>query len=155
MTGGGASQRGGKERQCAALPVVQTANGPRIVLVTSRDTRRWVLPKGWVNDGLSSHRAAEREALEEAGLEGEIERSPFGAYSYGKRLADGSVRVCTVAVHLLRVTRLRESWPEMRERERRQFTAEEAAGLVQEPELAALLRAFGAAQDSAEAAPAK
>jgi 8-oxo-dGTP pyrophosphatase MutT (NUDIX family) len=133
-------------RQCAALPVVETPEGVRIVMVTSRETRRWVLPKGWVNDGLTPHRAAEREALEEAGLEGKIDRSPLGSYTYGKRLGDGAVRDCTVTVHLLRVTRMRERWPEREERERRLFAPEEAAGLVDEPGLRELLRNFAPAR---------
>ncbi|HZF75013.1 MAG TPA: NUDIX hydrolase [Acetobacteraceae bacterium] len=142
MKAGSVRDPAARGRQCAALPVLDTPEGVRVVMVTSRETRRWVLPKGWVDDGLTPHRAAAREALEEAGLEGEIERRPVGSYSYGKRLADGTVRECTVSVHLFHVSRMRDRWPEHDQRERRLFAPEEAAELVAEPELQSLLRGF-------------
>ena len=129
-------------RQCAALPLTGAGLALRVVLVTSRDTRRWVLPKGWLEPGEAPHQAAAREAFEEAGLVGEPEREPIGAYLYRKRLARGAVLETQVEVFAFRVARLLRAWPERAERSRRQFTPEAAAALVQEPDLAALLRSL-------------
>eukprot|EP01037_Dinobryon_pediforme_P043882 gene43882-55248_t len=74
-------------RQVAALPVIKTATGEtRVVLMTSRETRRWVIPKGWPITGLKNHEAAAREAFEEVGLVGAIGKKPIGSYQYFKRM---------------------------------------------------------------------
>ena len=127
-------------RQSAALPVVGAGAAMRVVLITSRETRRWVVPKGWIEPHEPPHRSAAREALEEAGLQGEAEPAPLGAYVYPKRLAGGLVQATEVLVFLLRVTRQLRDWPERGERTRRLFTPDAAAALVAEPGLAALLR---------------
>jgi len=133
---------GGERRQCAALPMLGQGPGLRIVLVTSRETRRWVIPKGWIEPGEAPNRSAAREAFEEAGLAGEAEADPLGRYTYAKRLPHGAILPCEVLVFRLRVTRLLRDWPERRERERRLFTPEAAAALVLEPDLARLLRSL-------------
>ena len=112
----------------------------RIVLVTSRETRRWVIPKGWIEPNEPPHRSAAREAFEEAGLHGEPEPEPIGAYGYSKRMGRGVLLPCQVLVYRFRVARLLADWPERAERTRRLFTPAAAAALVQEPELAELLR---------------
>jgi 8-oxo-dGTP pyrophosphatase MutT (NUDIX family) len=127
-------------RQCAALPLFGQGRAQRIVLVTSRETRRWVLPKGWVEAGEAPHDSAAREAFEEAGLAGEAEAAPVGTYSYAKRMPRGALLQCDVQVFRFRVARLLPEWPERRERDRRLFTPEAAAALVLEPDLARLLR---------------
>lgn len=132
-------------RQCAALPVLGSGGAQRVVLVTSRETRRWVLPKGWIEPGEQPHRSALREAFEEAGLTGEAEREPIGSYVYGKRLAGGGVASTEVLVFRLRVARLLPDWPERGERERRLFRPAAAAALVLEPDLARLLRRLASA----------
>jgi 8-oxo-dGTP pyrophosphatase MutT (NUDIX family) len=131
---------GQARQQCAALPVVGGGAAARVVLVTSRETRRWVIPKGWIEPGEAPHRSAAREAYEEAGLVGEAEAVPLGVYAYGKRMRTGHVAPCEVLVFRFRVARLLYDWPERRERTRRLVTPHAAAGLVQEPELALLLR---------------
>ncbi|WP_270934809.1 NUDIX hydrolase [Falsiroseomonas oryzae] len=137
----GTSRSSGQaRRQSAALPMLGSGAALRIVLVTSRETRRWVLPKGWVEPHEAPHRSAAREAFEEAGLSGEAEILPLGTYAYGKRTSRGEVLPLEVLVFRFRVARLLHDWPERRERERRLFTPAAAAALVQEPGLAALLR---------------
>ena len=134
----------GPRRQYAALPGQLAGDGtPRVLLLTSRGTRRWVIPKGWPMNGMSPAAAAAREAYEEAGLEGTIEDAvPIGHYHYEKGLPGGrSVRL-QVAVFLLIVSRQLPIWPEQAERETRWCDPEEAAELVAEPELAAILRAL-------------
>lgn len=126
-------------RQSAALPVIGDGAALRVVLITSRETRRWVVPKGWIEKREAPHRSAAREAFEEAGLHGEADPEPLGAYAYAKRMPRGLLRPTEVLVFRFRVANLLTDWPEQRERERQLFTPAEAAALVAEPELAALL----------------
>jgi 8-oxo-dGTP pyrophosphatase MutT (NUDIX family) len=128
-------------RQIAALPIRRDGRGRmRVLMVTSRDTGRWVTPKGWLIDGEKPWRAAEIEALEEAGAVGFIASAPLGFYHYDKRLKDGECLRCRVTVYPLMVEKLRRRWKERGERKRRWFRPGEAARMVDEAELAALLR---------------
>jgi 8-oxo-dGTP pyrophosphatase MutT (NUDIX family) len=129
-----------ERRQSAALPLLGSGAALRVVLITSRETRRWVVPKGWIEAGEAPHRSAAREAFEEAGLHGEPDAEAFGAYAYPKRLSSGVVLPTEVLVFRFRVARLLRDWPERGERTRRLFVPEAAAALVAEPGLAALLR---------------
>ena len=113
----------------------------RVLLVTSRETRRWVIPKGWPMKGRKPHAAAAREAFEEAGVVGQVTKAAVGAYPYMKRLKNGALIPCLVRVYPLQVTQERAAWPEMGERERRWLGVEAAAEAVSEPELAELIRA--------------
>src|SRR3954469_23673081 len=114
----------------------------RVMLITSRESRRWVIPKGWPMRGLKPHRAAEREAYEEAGLEGRIGKVAVGVYAYEKRLPNGPAVPCEVSVFPLQVTSQRKRWPEMGQRDGRWLSPDEAAELVQEEGLQHLLRGF-------------
>lgn len=132
-----------RRRQIAALPFRIDAEGRvEVLLVTSRETKRWIIPKGWPMSGRKDHRAAEQEAFEEAGLKGRIGKKSVGRYRYDKRLDDGSAISCAVKVYPLEVSEERERWPERHQRTRRWYAAEEAAGLVQEGDLQSLLRGF-------------
>lgn len=122
-------------RQFAALPYAITAGHIEVCLVTSRDTQRWIIPKGWAERKLAPHKLAAREALEEAGLVGKIAKKPVGEYTYVK---DGKVS-CRVAVFPMLVRQQLESWQESAERTRTWVASSVAADLVEEPELAALL----------------
>jgi 8-oxo-dGTP pyrophosphatase MutT (NUDIX family) len=99
-----------------------------------------VVPKGWIEPNEQPHRSAAREAFEEAGLMGEADHDPLGAYAYPKRLARGGAVMTEVVVFRFRIARLLHDWPERKERERRLFTPAAAAALVAEAGLAALLR---------------
>jgi 8-oxo-dGTP pyrophosphatase MutT (NUDIX family) len=135
-----AQQDRGAGVQYAALPY-RWRDGVEVLLITSRETGRWVLPKGWPMKGMKPHAAAAREALEEAGIKGKVGKSAIGSYSYGKRLPQG-VLACTVEVYPLAVDRQMTRWPERGQRTLAWFSASEAAGLVEEADLASLLRAF-------------
>ncbi|WP_246503753.1 NUDIX hydrolase [Plastoroseomonas arctica] len=126
--------------QFAALPMTQVGGELRVLLVTSRETHRWVLPKGWAETGLTPPELAAKEAFEEAGAVGAMAANPTGTYRYRKRLKAGRRVTCLVGVFAMHVDQLLEEWPEAGERERRWFSPAEAAGLVQEEGLAALLR---------------
>lgn len=133
-----------------------TSSGLRILLVTSRETGRWVIPKGWPMKACRPHQAAAQEAFEEAGVEGRIRKKATGSYRYPKTLRNGNVVACRVKVFTMKVERLVGTWPEATERRREWFTAEEAAAAVQEPELAELLRSLGSLIAEAEdPAPSK
>lgn len=129
--------------QIAALPVRHTDKGTmQVLMVTSRETGRWVMPKGWTMDGKKPWVAAEIEALEEAGAKGRISREAIGHYHYDKVLEDGSTIRCRVQVFPMVVQKLKRDWKERKERKRRWFSAKSAAKSVHEPELADLLRSL-------------
>lgn len=132
-----------RRRQIAALPFRIDAEGRiEVLLVTSRETKRWIIPKGWPMSGRKDHRAAAQEAYEEAGLKGRIGKKSVGRYRYDKRLGDGSAVSCAVKVFPLEVSEERKRWPERKQRIRRWYAPEEAASLVQEGDLQSLLRGF-------------
>lgn len=129
--------------QIAALPVHWDRNFKlRILMVTSRDSGRWVMPKGWRMDGKKPWRAAEIEALEEAGAVGHISKTPVGQYHYQKRLDNGRDIPCRVTLYPMVVEKLKRRWKERKQRKRHWFTPERAASLVDETELSELLGAL-------------
>jgi 8-oxo-dGTP pyrophosphatase MutT (NUDIX family) len=89
--------------QVAALPWREGEAGMEIMLVTSRDSKRWILPKGWPEGEESLSGTAAREALEEAGVSGSVEPREFGRYYYGKKLSSGLEWRCEVLVYPIRV----------------------------------------------------
>jgi 8-oxo-dGTP pyrophosphatase MutT (NUDIX family) len=129
-------------RQYGAVPfMIDRAGRVRVALLTSRETQRWVIPKGWPMAKRSATEAARREVREEAGLTGTvINATPVGHYLYKKRLAPGKLVTCRVVVFLLRVRREFDVWPEREQRVRAWFSPEVAATLVAEKGLAAILR---------------
>lgn len=130
--------------QLAALCHRGDGAGREVLLVSSRDTGRWILPKGWPMTGKSSGETVLQEAWEEAGVsDGLVAPAPLGSYRYQKRLQTGwSVPVETTVYPVL-VRRLSNSFPEAHQRQRIWVTPMDAAERVDEPDLAALLRAFG------------
>ncbi|NJM82555.1 MAG: NUDIX hydrolase [Tabrizicola sp.] len=113
-----------------------------VLLITSRDTGRWVIPKGWPIPGLSPEAAAATEAWEEAGVRGQVNPVCLGRFGYLKDLEPADTVPCAVAVYGLRVDRLADSYPEAKERSRKWFDPETASTKVHEPELQRLLRDF-------------
>ena len=107
---------------------------PQVLLVSSASRRRWVIPKGIVEPGLSPARSAAKEAWEEAGVRGVISRRMAGTYRYEKWGG-----VCTVRVYLLAVTETTRAWPEAHRRRRRWFSPQKAARRVGEPALERLI----------------
>jgi predicted phosphate transport protein (TIGR00153 family) len=115
---------------------------PRFLLITSRETKRWVIPRGNAVPGLPPHQSAAQEAYEEAGLTGLVEAQEIGTYLFDKRRKDGSTEVANVHVFPLRTTIQSGEWPERKERDTRWFTRDEAAAAVDEPGLKTLIRNF-------------
>lgn len=129
--------------QFAALCYRTGRKGPKILLISSRDTGRWILPKGWPMKGRSDHDAAGIEAWEEAGVrEADVESEPLGFYHYDKGLSDGSAIPVKCDVYLVRSATLSDEFPERGQRERDWCGLELAATRVREPELQALLRSL-------------
>ena len=115
-----------------------------VLLITSRDTGRWVIPKGWPMADRRPDEAAAQEAWEEAGVTGESGGTALGLFSYDKARKTKEALPCVVTVYPLRVERLAARFPERAERRRRWFSAERAARLVAEPELRAMLAQLAA-----------
>lgn len=126
------------DRQIAALPLrLGTSGVPELLLVTSRGTKRWIIPKGGRMKGLKDHEAAAVEAAEEAGVRGPVRKKPGGFYTYWRR-ADRDFRLTKVDVFVLKVEGEAEHWKEIGQRERRWVDVLMGADLVDEPELSSL-----------------
>jgi 8-oxo-dGTP pyrophosphatase MutT (NUDIX family) len=128
--------------QYAALPIRHEAGGRLCVtLLTSRETRRWIIPKGWPIRGREPSEVAAQEAFEEAGLVGTIvSKHPSGRYHYEKQLFPNRGILCEVTVHLLLVERQLDDWPEKAEREMQWSDPSDTCNLVDEGALAEILR---------------
>ncbi|HEY8574304.1 NUDIX hydrolase [Phenylobacterium sp.] len=128
--------------QFAALPWRRAGDGAvEVLLITSRETKRWVIPKGWPMADRDAVGTAAQEAWEEGGVRGRMEQRPLGLYGYDKWKNDRA-QPMAVTVFALEVTDIADAWPEMDERERLWTSPTEAAARVAEPELAAILKRF-------------
>lgn len=127
--------------QYAALPYRhRTASRTEVLLVTSRETGRWIIPKGWPIRRKTPYATAEREAREEAGVVGTIGKRAIGSFSYEKRLKNGKVIICKVKVFALKVKRQVEDWREKGQRQVQWLSRSKAAKTVLEPVLRNLIR---------------
>ncbi len=130
-----------KHLQVAALCTREGKAGKQVLLITSRDTGRWIVPKGWPIDGLDGPESALQEAWEEAGVsKADIEADPMGIYEYQKGLDHGMSVPVVTQVYLTKVRSLEDDYPEADERSRRWVSPQDAAELVDEPDLKAILR---------------
>ena len=114
----------------------------RVLLITSRGTKRWIVPKGWPMAKKDPHEAALQEAAEEAGVIGRAWSDPLGQYTYMKLMPDGSEIPCIGLLFPVRVRLLKAEYPEANERDRKGFSRKKAARKVDEPDLAGLIRDF-------------
>jgi len=117
-------------RQSAVIPHRFGTDGLEVLLITSRKRKRWVLPKGVVEPGMTPAGSAEKEAFEEAGIEGRVDDRPLGSYQYRKWGG-----TCTVEVFAMRVTVQSAGWPEADIRTREWVPLADAAGRVDEADL--------------------
>lgn len=128
--------------QFAALCYRLSGNKPQILLITSRGTGRWIVPKGWPMDGMTPAECAGQEAWEEAGVIGRAHDQCLGLYSYNKMADSKDGFPCVAMVYPVRVKRIARDFPEKGQRRRKWFSQKKAAALVVEPELARILRDF-------------
>lgn len=135
--------------QYAALPYRTDAQGNlEILLITSKERRRWVIPKGNPILSMRNYETAAREAYEEAGVEGGIAPEPVGSFRYMKRRRAGPDVPALVTVFPMLVTRQFRHWPERGERQLRWFAPEEAAEAVEEPELKDIIVSLNRRKDA-------
>lgn len=125
--------------QVAALCLRQRGGKQEVLLISSLDTGRWVLPKGWPMRGRSLAAAALREAWEEAGVNGVVAREPLGHFTYAKRSRSGLARPVRVAVFPVQVRRMERGYPEEGRRKLEWVASAAAATMVEEPGLSTLL----------------
>jgi 8-oxo-dGTP pyrophosphatase MutT (NUDIX family) len=137
--------------QYAALPYRFTpAAALEILLVTTRRSRRWIIPKGWPIKGLKPPKSAAREAFEEAGVRGKIGAKSVGVFTYDKMLDEHGIEVrCEVKVYPLLVRRQSEEWPEFEQRLIQWAEPAKAVALIKEPKLKKLVAAFANRVDAA------
>lgn len=131
-------------RQCGALPFrISASGGLEVLLVTSRGTKRWILPKGWPINGLSDPDSAAREAYEEAGVQGEIGEESIGSFTYQKQ-DDNSAEpgYFCVDVYPLQVERELTLWPEAHQRQKAWVSQIQAAQMIENIELRQLVEGF-------------
>jgi 8-oxo-dGTP pyrophosphatase MutT (NUDIX family) len=134
-------RRTAKRVQYAALPYRRKGKAPtEVLLVTSRETGRWIIPKGWPAKGKPPHKSAAREAREEAGVVGSVKRRSLGVFSYQKRLKSGKVVACDVHVFALKVKRQEARWPEKGERKLKWLPRTKAAKKVGDDVLGTIIR---------------
>jgi 8-oxo-dGTP pyrophosphatase MutT (NUDIX family) len=130
-----ATMRTATDDQAAAIPFRWSSGRLEVALITRRQGKHWIVPKGNIEPGETPRRSALREATEEAGLLGRIGQRPFGAYEYRKGREER-----TVIVYLLEVTQELRRWSEDGERDRKWWSVERAADRVRERGLRVLLR---------------
>lgn len=127
-------------RQIAALVWRKAGKKPEILLITSRISGHWLLPKGWPVEGKSDAESALQEAFEEAGVWGGCDDHPVGSYGYQKLLSGGAALHCTVDVFAVEAVGVLAHWPEREQRRREWVSLSEAAARVMEPDLAEFLQ---------------
>ncbi|WGJ15957.1 NUDIX hydrolase [Methylocapsa sp. D3K7] len=130
--------------QYGALPYRFTKSGaPEILLVTSRQTKRWIIPKGWPIKGLKPAKSAAREAYEEAGVRGSVKTKSIGIFSYEKSSVDDGITIpCDVRLFPLLVKRQSKTWPESEQRVARWLEPTVALSLIKEKSLRSLISSF-------------
>jgi 8-oxo-dGTP pyrophosphatase MutT (NUDIX family) len=130
-------------KQVAALCWRASGKGtPEVLLITSLNSKRWIVPKGWPEPDLSPAENAAREAFEEAGVIGKIGAHPIGTYHYLKEKKDGGGVPCRVEVFALAVTQQLDDWPEKNVRALAWLPLDQAAARVAEPGLRQILKDF-------------
>jgi 8-oxo-dGTP pyrophosphatase MutT (NUDIX family) len=143
--------------QYGALPYRFTPEAAmEILLVTTRQSRRWIIPKGWPIKGLRPAKSAAREAFEEAGVRGRVGAKSIGLFTYEKLLDESGMRVnCEVKVYPLLVKRQSEVWPELKQRVVQWVAPTRAVSMIREPELKALVAAFAGRTTAAKGKSAR
>ena len=118
----------------------------QVLLITSRRTQRWILPKGWPENGMTPGESAANEAMEEAGVTGKLNERPLGVYYYEKNVGNGKNYPCIVTIYALKVKKNWADYQEKSERRRKWFSQKGAAKRVLEPDLALLIKSFNPLQ---------
>ena len=124
-------------KQAAALPFRYKNDDLQIMLITSRKNRKWIIPKGLMEEGLTKYELAIKEAYEEAGIAGQVTTQSLGVYQYEKWGG-----ICKVSVFSLQVDKILDQWPEDDFRDRKWFNPKEAINIVENSELKDIIKQF-------------
>ena len=124
-------------KQSAILPFKKIEGKYHILLVTSRNGSKWVIPKGIVEENLKARKSAEKEALEEAGIAGKTSKNSIGKYSYEKWGG-----ICEVEVFPCKVKLEMDEWDEMQFRERKWFSVEKTLKKIDNEQLKSLVKKY-------------
>ena len=141
--------------QYGVLPWRRVEGALEFLLITTRNTGRWIVPKGWPLPGRSPRECAAQEALEEAGILGDVAAAPLGWFHYDKLRKSGEVVPCKVQVYPMEVTRQRRSWVEKSARLTHWCSLEEALSRVAEPGLRQLILKFSRTRHAKRVGPAR
>jgi 8-oxo-dGTP pyrophosphatase MutT (NUDIX family) len=136
------ARKSGKNLQFAALPYRIRKGAPQILMITSRGTQQWIIPKGWPMEGFKPHKAAAQEAWEEAGILGKIDKHSVGQFRYRKTRGPLRGQKIRVMAFALQVDKLAKHFPEAGQRRRKWMSPKKAAKHIRIPELAKLVRDF-------------
>lgn len=131
--------------QYGALPWRRTPDGVQILLITTRHTRRWIVPKGWPDEGRDPQECAAQEAYEEAGVIGDIGQEVIGVFVHRKQLKSGQMVSCRIHVYAMEVTDLCADWAEQDVRETKWCSVDEALALVGDSGLRRIIAKFSRA----------
>ncbi|MEP3639765.1 MAG: NUDIX hydrolase [Paracoccaceae bacterium] len=125
--------------QFAALCYRVVKGKTKVLLITSRGTGRWIIPKGWPQSGEAPHQVVLNEAWEEAGVKGAVKSRPVGIFSYVKDMDEDENLPCVAMVYAVEVTDVLDEFPEQGQRKRKWMSPKKAASRVDAPELAEIL----------------
>ena len=128
--------------QIGALCYRVTAKNVNILLITSRRSKRWIIPKGWKVDKMNSRKSVALEAWEEAGVQGQVSKRSIGKYYYRKRSTKNEFFTCAVKVFSLEVKANKKKFPERGQRKLKWVSPAAAIDLVAEPELKTVIKNF-------------
>lgn len=131
--------------QYGALPWRRTPDGLEILLITTQNTRRWIVPKGWPVAGCTPQQCAAREAYEEAGLSGAVAGEAIGVFNYRKQLKSGQMVACRIRIYAMEVSEVAGEWPEKGTRETKWCPVSEALTLVEDSGLRRIIAKFSRA----------
>ena len=129
-------------QQIGALCYRRKGSKINILLISSRRSGRWIIPKGWKLDKLNNRKSAALEAWEEAGVQGRVSARRVGAYFYRKKKTEDSYFTCQVKVFSLQVMKMKKNFPEKNQRKQIWVTPAKAINLLMEPELKELVKKF-------------
>ena len=131
-------------QQIGALCYSLSDKNIKILLITSRRSKRWIIPKGWKVDKMSNRKSVALEAWEESGVQGRVSDRSIGTYYYRKRLSKNDFLTCAVKVFALHVKARKKKFPERGERKSKWVNPTTAIDLVTEPELKTVIKNFAA-----------
>lgn len=131
--------------QYGVLPWRHTPDGLQVLLVTTQNTRRWIVPKGWPEEGRTPQESAAREGYEEAGVKGAVADEAVGVFSHKKQLKSGQTITCRIRVYSMEVSDIADDWPEKSARQAKWCPVDEALMLVEESGLRRIIARFSRA----------